>query len=87
VKEGDITLDQFIKHFQTKYGLKVGGVFKGANMVFVPIMPGHNKRKPNKMSALLKRQPTTKYEDLIVTFLDEKEDDISGPPVRFFYEN
>jgi len=68
VKEGDITLDEFIKFFQNKYDLTVAGVFKGAIMVFVPMFPGHLKRKPQKMSVLLKRKPTDKYEDLIVTF-------------------
>lgn len=53
-------------------------------MVYVPMFPGHAKRKPNKMSVLLKRKEE-KYEDLIVTFQDEKGEDISGPPVRFFY--
>lgn len=38
------------------------------------------------MSILLKRQPSTLYEDLTVTFIDEKGEDISGPPIRFYYE-
>jgi len=86
VKEGDITLENFINYFQHKYNLTVAGVFKGAIMVFVPIFPGHLKRKPQKMGTLLKRKPNEKYEDLIVTFTDEKDQDVSGPPIRFWYE-
>jgi len=83
VKEGDITLNDFIVHFEKKHGLQVSGVFKGAIMIFVPMFPGHNKRKPNKMSALVKRKDE-KYVDLIVTF-SVNNDDISGPPVRLFF--
>jgi len=86
VKEGDITLEQFLRYFEKKYSLQVGGVFKGAIMIYVPMFPGHNKRKPNRMSTLLKRAPTTKYDDLIVTFNNGKDEDVSGPPIRFFYE-
>jgi ubiquitin-activating enzyme E1-like protein 2 len=34
VKEGDITLEQFINYFHHKFNLVVGGVFKGAAMVY-----------------------------------------------------
>jgi hypothetical protein len=86
VREGDITLGQFIEYFQKKYGLVVSGVFKGAIMVYVPMFPAHAKRKPTKMSVLLKRQPGVQYEDLTVAFTDEDEKDVSGPPIRFYYE-
>jgi len=85
VKEGDITLDQFIKHFEAKYALQVGGVFKGAIMIYVPMFPAHAKRKPQKMTALLKPAPGAKYEDLIVTFNNGKDEDVSGPPVRLHF--
>lgn len=86
IKEGDITLGEFLQYFENKYKLKIGGVFKGAVMVYVPMFPGHAKRKTQKMSILLKKQPSTLYEDLTVTFIDEKGEDISGPPIRFYYE-
>jgi len=85
VKEGDITVDQFLKYFEAKYGLQVSGIFKGAAMVYVPMFPGHSKRKTQKVSALLKNKSSTLYEDLIVTFNDEKGEDICGPPVRFYF--
>lgn len=86
VKEGDITLDQFMKYFESKYNSKVGGVFNGPIMIYVPLFPGHAKRKQQKMSTLLKRKPTDKYCDLIITFTDSKGEDISGPPVRYYYD-
>jgi len=86
VKEGDITLGELLDHFQKHHNLTVGGVFKGANMIYVPMFPAHAKRKPQKMSALLKRKPGQAYEDLILTFSDSTTEDISGPPVRFYFE-
>eukprot|EP01114_Cavostelium_apophysatum_P007108 TRINITY_DN1882_c0_g1_i1.p1 TRINITY_DN1882_c0_g1~~TRINITY_DN1882_c0_g1_i1.p1 ORF type:complete len:1017 (+),score=344.72 TRINITY_DN1882_c0_g1_i1:189-3239(+) len=85
LKKGDITLDEFIKHFKATYNLDVSGVFKGAIMLYVPMFPGHAKRKPMKISALTKKKPDDKYDDLTVTFSDETGEDVSGPPVRFYY--
>jgi len=87
VKEGDISLGEFISYFEKKHGLTVGGVFSGAMMVYVPLFPGHNKRKPTKLSILLKKKPDAQYQDLIVTFTNEKGEDISGPPIRYHFLN
>ena len=86
IKEGDITLGQLIDHFQSRFNLEVSGVFNGAVMVYVPLFPGHAKRKTSKMSALLKRTEGIKYLDLVITFANEKGDDVSGPPVRFWFD-
>lgn len=62
IKEGDITLGEFLQYFEVKlfffknlfktkknkYKIKIGGVFKGAVMVYVPMFPGHAKRKTQK---------------------------------------
>jgi hypothetical protein len=62
VKEGDLTLGQMLDHFQKKFNLEVSGkkkkqyfesnyfegVFNGATMVYVPLFPGHAKRKTSK---------------------------------------
>jgi len=85
VKEGDITLLQFLEYFEKHKSLKVGGVFKGAIMIYVPLFPGHEKRKKEKMRTLLKPKADAKYEDLILTFSDESGEDISGPPIRFWF--
>ena len=84
IKEGDLTLGEFLTFFEKKYNLTISGVFRGALMVFVPMFPGHNKRKPNKMSALLKRKDE-KYIDLIIT-LGVNGQDVSAPPVRFYFD-
>jgi len=83
VKRGDITLGEFLDALEKTYGLSVSGVFKGAIMIFVPMFPGHNKRKPKKMTELLKRN-NEKYLDLIVTFNLENQD-VAAPPVRFHF--
>jgi len=84
IKLGDITLKQFTQHFLDKYKLTVTGVFQGVQMIYVPIMPGHNKRLPQKLRKLITRESGQKYVDLIVTFEDDKGGDIHGPPVRFW---
>jgi len=84
IKLGDITLSQFTQHFLDKYKLTVTGVFQGVQMVYVPIMPGHNKRLSQKMRRLITRESGQKYVDLIVTFEDDKGGDVHGPPVRFW---
>jgi len=84
IKLGDITLSQFAQHFLDKYKLTVTGVFQGVQMVYVPIMPGHNKRLAQKLRRLITRDVGQKYVDLIVTFEDDKGGDVHGPPVRFW---
>jgi len=84
VKQGDLTMAEFIQYFDKTHELSVSGVFKGSTMIYVAMMPTHASRKSKKMSVLLKRG-SEKYEDLIVTFNAENDKEISGPPVRFFY--
>jgi ferredoxin-thioredoxin reductase catalytic subunit len=38
---------------QKKYNLTVTGVFQGVQMVYVPLMPGHDSRLPKKCALLL----------------------------------
>ncbi|PRP83916.1 ubiquitin-like modifier activating enzyme 6 [Planoprotostelium fungivorum] len=82
---GAATMNQFLEYFQQTHHLNVAGVFKGAVMVFVPMFPAHKKRKTMKMSELLKPKKGAVYEDLIVTFENDAGEDVSGPPVRFYY--
>eukprot|EP01100_Stratorugosa_tubuloviscum_P003851 TRINITY_DN1936_c2_g1_i2.p1 TRINITY_DN1936_c2_g1~~TRINITY_DN1936_c2_g1_i2.p1 ORF type:complete len:1019 (-),score=473.16 TRINITY_DN1936_c2_g1_i2:43-3066(-) len=84
VKLGDITLQQFINHFNEKYKLNVTGVFQEVTMIYVAVMPTHRRRLPNKMNKLLKFQVGTEYIDLIVSFSNEKSEDVNGPTVRYF---
>lgn len=48
---------------QKKYKLTVTGLFQGVQMVYVPLMPGHNSRLPKKYS-FLRTQP---LRDVILT--------------------
>jgi len=83
VKEGDITLTAFIEYFEKKYKLQVTGVFQETTMIYVPLVPMHRKRLPNKMNQLLKKTEGRKYIDLIVSFSKDGAD-VSGPGVRYF---
>jgi ubiquitin-activating enzyme E1-like protein 2 len=83
-KGGDMTLQEFVDAVKSQYDLDVGGVFKGAMMVYVPMFPGHKRRLGKKMKELLRHDGKLEYQDLTVTFSDGKED-VSGPPVRFYY--
>jgi len=83
IREGDITLTAFIDYFEKKYKLQVTGVFQETTMIYVPLVPMHRKRLPNKMSQLLKRTEGRTYIDLIVSFAKDGVD-VSGPGVRFF---
>jgi len=84
---GDMTLEQFVKHFKSKYNLTVTGVFQDTAMVYVPMFPGHKKRLPSPMSVLLKNPNGQKYIDLIVSFADDAGSDVNGPSVRYFFNN
>lgn len=84
LKMGDITLSDFCNHFKKKYGLTVTGVFQGVQMVYVPLMPGHDSRLPKKLRRLIAREKGQKYVDLIVTFENDDGSDVNGPPVRYW---
>ncbi|XP_050399847.1 ubiquitin-like modifier-activating enzyme 6 [Patella vulgata] len=85
----DFTLQQFLDYFKTTYGLEPSMVVHGVKMVFVPIMPGHMKRKPHTMLKLLKPTASIKYMDLVLSFDNEsgndEDEDIAGPPVRYYF--
>ena len=83
IREGDITLDQFISTLENRYNLTVGGVFDNATMVYVPMF--HQARRPKKMMEILKKKEGAEYIDLIVTFTGENDEEIAGPPVRFHF--
>ncbi|ESO94579.1 hypothetical protein LOTGIDRAFT_232383 [Lottia gigantea] len=83
----DFTLQNFLDHFKAKYSLEPSMVVHGAKMIFAPIMPGHMKRKSHTMVKLLKPNNHTKYMDLILAFTNEndEDDDLEGPPVRYYF--
>lgn len=80
----DFTLQQLLDHFKTKYNLTVTMVGLGVKMIYVPFMPMHAKRLPQTMVKLLKAGKDVKYVDLVVLLQSMEEEEISGPPVRYF---
>ncbi|XP_021348773.1 ubiquitin-like modifier-activating enzyme 6 isoform X2 [Mizuhopecten yessoensis] len=81
----DYTLQEFLQYFQITYGFEATMVGHGVKMVYVPFMPGHSKRLPQTMMKLLKPSSRILYVDLVVSLQGEGEEDIPGPPVRYFF--
>mmetsp|Transcript_7554 Transcript_7554/g.8283 ORF Transcript_7554/g.8283 Transcript_7554/m.8283 type:complete len:332 (+) Transcript_7554:404-1399(+) len=80
------TLEEFCNYFKGRYNLKVTGVIQGVKMVYAAFMPGHKKRLPKKISALIRGSNKMEYVDLVVTYenLDGGED-VNGPTVRYTF--
>jgi hypothetical protein len=54
-------------------------------MLYVAMMPTHKPRLKKKMSQLLKNiTPELQYIDLIVSFANDKGEDVNGPSVRYW---
>eukprot|EP01125_Pyxidicula_operculata_P014311 TRINITY_DN4764_c0_g1_i1.p1 TRINITY_DN4764_c0_g1~~TRINITY_DN4764_c0_g1_i1.p1 ORF type:complete len:1018 (-),score=238.72 TRINITY_DN4764_c0_g1_i1:12-3065(-) len=87
VKKGNLALGQFLNYFKKEYSLKVTGVFYGVTMVYADLFPNHKSRLPQKMSKLLDVGPEVEYVDLDCQFeLLEKEEEVKGPKVRFYFK-
>ncbi|KAJ3614297.1 hypothetical protein NHX12_017871 [Muraenolepis orangiensis] len=69
-----------------KYGVEPTMVVHGVKMLYVPVMPGHNKRLKLAMHKLIKPSLDRRYVDLTVSFTSEVDDDedLPGPPVRYY---
>ncbi|CAE1293129.1 UBE1L2 [Acanthosepion pharaonis] len=83
--EKSFTLQQFLQHFKEKIGYSASMVVHGVKMIYVPILPGHSKRLPQSMIKLLKPRENQLYVDLVVSLDTGREEDIPGPPVRYFF--
>ncbi|WAR00961.1 UBA6-like protein [Mya arenaria] len=82
----DFTLQNLMDKLKEKVGSNVTFVSQGARLVYMAFLPAHKKRLTEKMSKLLKGSAGRKYEDLVVSFeSDMDEDDIAGPPIRYFF--
>ncbi|KAG7263534.1 hypothetical protein CRUP_013090 [Coryphaenoides rupestris] len=79
------TLSDFINAVKEKYGIEPTMVVHGVKMLYVPVMPGHNKRLKLTMHKLIKPSSDRRYVDLTVSFTSEVDDeeDLPGPPVRY----
>ncbi|XP_051983548.1 ubiquitin-like modifier-activating enzyme 6 [Xyrauchen texanus] len=82
----DFTLSDFIHAVREKYGIEPTMVVHGVKMLYVPVMPGHNKRLKLTMHKLIKPSAGRKYVDLTVSFAPDADDDedLPGPPVRYY---
>lgn len=83
----DFTLSDFISAVREKYGIEPTMVVHGVKMLYVPVMPGHNKRLKLTMQKLIKPSAGRKYVDLTVSFAPEVDgdEDLPGPPVRYYF--
>ncbi|XP_067297895.1 ubiquitin-like modifier-activating enzyme 6 [Pseudorasbora parva] len=83
----DFTLSDFISAVREKYGIEPTMVVHGVKMLYVPVMPGHNKRLKLTMHKLIKPSAGRKYVDLTVSFAPEVDgdEDLPGPPVRYYF--
>ncbi|XP_043916928.1 ubiquitin-like modifier-activating enzyme 6 [Protopterus annectens] len=83
----EFTLSDFIDAVRVKYRVEPTMVVHGVKMLYVPVMPGHNKRLKLTMHKLVKPSVDKKYIDLTVSFPPESDgdEDLPGPPVRYYF--
>uniref|UniRef100_A0A673GJE6 E1 ubiquitin-activating enzyme n=1 Tax=Sinocyclocheilus rhinocerous TaxID=307959 RepID=A0A673GJE6_9TELE len=83
----DFTLSDFMSAVREEYGIEPTMVVHGVKMLYVPVMPGHNKRLKLTMHKLIKPSAGRKYVDLTVSFAPEVDgdEDLPGPPVRYYF--
>ncbi|RXN25536.1 ubiquitin-like modifier-activating enzyme 6 [Labeo rohita] len=83
----DFTLSDFISAVRDEYGIEPTMVVYGVKMLYVPVLPGHNKKLKLTMQKLIKPSAGRKYVDLTVSFAPELDgdEDLPGPPVRYYF--
>uniref|UniRef100_A0A8K9URQ2 Ubiquitin-like modifier-activating enzyme 6 n=1 Tax=Oncorhynchus mykiss TaxID=8022 RepID=A0A8K9URQ2_ONCMY len=81
------SLSDFINAVLVNYGIEPTMVVHGVKMLYVPVMPGHNKRLKLTMQKLIKPSVDRRYVDLTVSFAPESDgdEDLPGPPVRYYF--
>uniref|UniRef100_A0AAZ3PL78 Ubiquitin-activating enzyme E1 C-terminal domain-containing protein n=1 Tax=Oncorhynchus tshawytscha TaxID=74940 RepID=A0AAZ3PL78_ONCTS len=65
------SLSDFINAVLVNYGIEPTMVVHGVKMLYVPVMPGHNKRLKLTMQKLIKPSVDRRYVDLTVSFAPE----------------
>jgi len=93
VDEGDITLEQLMRHMKSKYGLEVTMLSHGPTMIYYDFGMGIKKkvkdRLKEKMSDLVRNvanvelKPNDKYLVLEVSVQNEEEEEVEVPYIRF----
>lgn len=79
----EFTLQNLFDYFKNKYHLTIVGVLQDSTMVYIP-MPMYNKRLGNPLRDLLKDSGLG-YANVVLNFADSKGNQISGPPVRYYF--
>lgn len=80
VNEPDMTVSEFVDHWEAKLGLEVSSIVYEGKLVFMPLI--HGNRKNKKLTELLKTEEVVAH--LAVNFYDEKNDnDVGGPDILF----
>eukprot|EP00118_Oscarella_pearsei_P003042 m.12690 g.12690 ORF g.12690 m.12690 type:complete len:1013 (+) comp24236_c0_seq1:876-3914(+) len=83
----NFTLQDFMNHFKGRHGLEPSMVVFGVRMIYVPVMPGHQKRLPQPMLKLIKPADGVEYVDLTVSFgIPGSDEDKPIPPVRYYFQ-
>jgi ubiquitin-activating enzyme E1-like protein 2 len=99
VREPDMTVQDFIDHFDDKVGLEVNAIFQGSRMVYIDFM--HFGRLSKPLRQFLDAEGESSHVDLTITFMrddgdqdiiggepatdgEPEDEDIPGPIVRFY---
>ena len=99
VKQGDMTLQDFIDFVSDKWNIEIGAVFMGNSQVWNGLMPKHRARLPKMLSELVKKTDGMEYVDLLALVEEEEEEsdededmddeedeeESGGPTIRFFF--
>ncbi|KAI8793388.1 ubiquitin-like modifier-activating enzyme 6 isoform X1 [Biomphalaria glabrata] len=81
----NFTLQNFIDQCKEKFGFEASSIVQGVKIIYMPFMPGHNKKLPMQMTKLLKPVADQQYVDLVVSFDGDDGEDVPGPPVRYYF--
>jgi len=79
----EMTLADFFKEIEAKFGVKPVGCAKGASAVYIPTMASHKNRLQKPMYKLLKLEKGVKYADLVLS-LGNVEDGVKAPTTRYY---
>lgn len=79
----ETTLADFIASVKEKYGLTPVSVINGASIVYMSVMPAHQKRLTKSIKKLLKPSDTQTYAELTATFAEGEN--IVAPPIRYHF--
>ncbi|KAH9520216.1 Ubiquitin-like modifier-activating enzyme 6 [Bulinus truncatus] len=81
----NFTLQNFIDQCKEKFGFEASSIVQGVKIIYMPFMPGHNKKLPMQLIKLLKPVSDQQYVDLVVSFDGDNGEDVPGPPVRYYF--